>query len=136
MCCQIAIQLAPRSWPVYSSPLMYSRVTLSKYFNNKSCSPNCIFFNEKKRNFQLIFDIGKWLWKPELCYIWPSLPNRSIYLEHFYGCEVTLMYIFWRYAVAINDVLLHTCRAQYIRYRTIFSKRSAQCLGFLKHAWI
>ena len=33
----------------------------------------------------LIFDIEKWLWKSEFCYIWPSIPNQTEYLEPFYG---------------------------------------------------
>ena len=40
---------------------------------------------KKFRRIRPIFDIEKWLWKPELCYIWPSIPNRTKYLEHFYG---------------------------------------------------
>ena len=60
---------------------------LSKYVNNKSWSPILVFFNEKKiRKIRLIFDIEKWLWKPELCFMWPSIPKQSKFLEHFYGC--------------------------------------------------
>ena len=36
-------------------------------------------------NIRLIFDIEKWLWKSEFCYIWPSIPNQAKYLESFYG---------------------------------------------------
>ena len=34
---------------------------------------------------RLVFDIEKWLWKSEFCYIWPSIPNQTEYLEPFYG---------------------------------------------------
>ena len=33
----------------------------------------------------LSFDVEKWLWKSEFCYIWPSIPNQAKYLEPFYG---------------------------------------------------
>ena len=43
--------------PIFSDKV-HQRLQLSKYVNNKSCSPIFIFFNEKKvRKFRLIFDI-------------------------------------------------------------------------------
>ena len=38
-----------------------------------------IFF----RKIRLIFDIEKWLWKSEFCYIWPSIPNQAKCLRTF-----------------------------------------------------
>ena len=46
----------------------------------------CILQWKKPRKIWLIFDFERWLWKPELCYIWPSIPNRTKHLEHFYDC--------------------------------------------------
>ena len=60
---------------------------LSKYGINKSLSPIFVFFNEFFFvKIRLIFDIEKWLWKSEFCYIWPSIPNQTKHLEPFYGC--------------------------------------------------
>ena len=51
---------------------------LSKYGINKSLSPIFVFFNEIFFvKIWLIFDIEKWLWKSEFCYIWPSIPNQA-----------------------------------------------------------
>ena len=47
-----------------------------------------ILYSSMKKLFikiRLIFDLEKWLWKSELCYIWPSIPNQTKYLEPFYG---------------------------------------------------
>ena len=50
---------------------------------------NCPFLYSSMKIFfvkiRLIFDIEKWLWKSEFCYIWPSIPNQAKYLEPFYG---------------------------------------------------
>ena len=37
-----------------------------------------------------LFDIEKWLWKSELCYIWPSISNGTKYIEPSYGlfCDI------------------------------------------------
>ena len=39
---------------------------------------------------RLIFDIEKWLWKSEFCYIRPSLPNQAKYLEPFMAVFIDL----------------------------------------------
>ena len=41
-----------------------------------------VFFNEKKNiKIRMIFYIEKWLCKSEFCYIWPSIPKQTKYLE-------------------------------------------------------
>ena len=46
-------------WPIFSNKV-HSKLKLSKYLDNKSCSSIFIFCNEKKiRKMQLIFDIEK-----------------------------------------------------------------------------
>ena len=47
--------------PIFSNKVR-EKLLLSKYVNNKNCSPIFIFFNEKKtKKFRLIFDIENWL---------------------------------------------------------------------------
>ena len=86
----------------------------------------------------LIFNIGKWLWKSEFCYIWPSIPNQAKYLEPFYGrfqiplafllatklscwSEVTLIYSYspwsWRFISPLNwPPLKTTVKSHFVRH--------------------
>ena len=66
----------------YLESKVHWKSNLSKYGINKSLSPIFVFFNEKK-NCKDSADF--WLYKSELCYIWPSIPNQTKYLTPFYG---------------------------------------------------
>ena len=48
-------------------------------------------WKKKIRKIQSLFEIEKWLWKPELCHIWPSIPNRTKYLEIFMTIFKTIL---------------------------------------------
>ena len=59
---------------------------LSKYDNDKSCSPFFIFFTAKKmRRIRSIFDIVKWLRKSEYCCFRPSILKPLKGQKYFYG---------------------------------------------------
>ena len=61
-----------RNW-FYQKMSITTNVLLNSYSSMK----------KKFRKIRSIFDIEKWLWKSELCYIWHSIPNQAKYLEHF-----------------------------------------------------
>ena len=49
-----------------------------KYVNNKKCAPKLVFFNEKMRKIQMIFDIENWLWKSNFGTFWQLAINPKL----------------------------------------------------------